>query len=221
MVMNHFRTEEWIDFVNQASTQEHVEAMEKHLAAGCKKCAEQLALWQKVRSLASAESAYQPPEQAVRSATAMFSTAAWASGPNETIKAIELLFDSFLQPAYSGARTAGTGIRRMLYRADSFQIDLQIEAKPGGGRIVVTGQVFDVGRPEIIGRGLQVTLSNREGILVHALTNEFGEFHVEIQNSGDLQLALRSHPERPIVIPLKDPLGDLPGGDHETSHVRT
>jgi hypothetical protein len=211
MAMNHFKTEEWIDFVNRASTQEHFEAMQKHLAAGCKKCAEQVALWQKVRNLATTESAYQPPEQAVRTAGTMFSTAAWARGLNEKGRIIELLFDSFLQPVYSGARTVGTGIRRMLYRADSFQIDLQIEAMPGGGRIAVTGQVLDVARPGIIGSGLQVTLSNRVGILVHALTNEFGEFHVEIQNSGDMELALRSDPEKPIVIPLKDPLGDLPG----------
>lgn len=74
---------------------------------------------------------------------------------------IELLFDSFLQPATCSqliqARTAGTGIRRMLYRADSVPDRSADEAKLGGGHIVVTGQVLDVGRPEIIGSGLQVT----------------------------------------------------------------
>lgn len=70
--MNHFKSEEWIDFVNRATTQEHVAAMQKHLAAGCKKCAEQVALWQKVRKLATAKSAYQPPDQAVRSVGVVF-----------------------------------------------------------------------------------------------------------------------------------------------------
>jgi hypothetical protein len=211
--MNHFRAEEWIDLVNRVTTEEQTVAMQKHLAAGCKECAEQVAVWQKVHNLAASESTYQPPEQAVRNVGALFSTAAWTGSPNKATRFVELLFDSFLQPAYSGARTAGTGIRQMLYRADSFQIDLQIEATPGGRLIVVTGQVLDVGRPEIIGSGLQVTLSNRSGSLVHATTNEFGEFHVEIQNSGDLELTLRGDPEKPIVISLKDPLGDLPGGD--------
>jgi len=77
----------------------------------------------------------------------------------------------------------------------------------------VTGQVLDVSRPEIIGSGLEVTLSNRRGSVVHASTNEFGEFHVEIQNSGDLELSLRSQSGEPIVISLKDTLTDLPGGE--------
>jgi hypothetical protein len=213
MAMEHFRTEDWIDLVNQVTTQEQTAAMQKHLAAGCKKCAEQVALWQKVHNFAASEPTYQPPEHAVRSAEALFSTTAWTASAHKTSSFVELLFDNLLQPAYAGARTAGTGIRQMLYRADSFQIDLQIEAMPGGRLIVVTGQVLDVSRPEIIGSGLQVTLSNRRGKLVHAMTNEFGEFHVEIQNSGDLELTLRSDPEKPIVISLKDPLGDLPEGD--------
>lgn len=211
--MEHFRTEDWIDLVNQVTTQEQTAAMQKHLASGCKKCAEQVALWQKVHNFTASEPAYQPPEGAVRSAGALFSTTTWAASSHKTSSFVELLFDNLMQPAYAGARAAGTGIRQMLYRADSFQIDLQIEAMPGGRFIVVTGQVLDVSRPEIIGSGLQVTLSNRRGKLVHAMTNEFGEFNVEIQNSGDLELTLRSDPERPIVISLKDPLGDLPGGD--------
>jgi hypothetical protein len=213
MEMNHFRAEEWIDLVNRVTTKEQTAAMQKHLAAGCQECAEQVSVWQKVHNFAASESTYQPPAQAVRSAGALFSTAAWTGSPNKATSFVELLFDSLMQPAYSGARTAGTGIRQMLYRADSFQIDLQIEARPGGRLIIVTGQVLDVSRPEIIGSGLQVTLSNRRGSLVHAMTNEFGEFHVETQNSGDLEITLRSNPDKPIVISLKDPLGDLPGGD--------
>ena len=208
--MKHFKTEEWVDFVNRVTTQEQADGMQKHLAAGCKQCAEQVALWQKVRKFAVAESEYQPSRHAVHGAQAVFGAAGRGGTRKAKSKLIELLFDSFLQPAYSGARSASTGIRQMLYRVDSLQIDLQIEAKPGGGHIVVTGQVLDVGRPEIIGSGLQVVLSNRHGNLVRAVTNEFGEFHVEIQNSGDLELAIRSDSEKPILIALKDPLGDAP-----------
>lgn len=212
MAMKHFKTEEWVDFVNRTNTQEQATAMQKHLA-GCRQCAEEVALWQKVRTFATAEPAYQPRKQEVRTAAAMFSTAGRAGGLKEKGTVIELLFDSLLQPALAGVRTAGTGIRQVLYRADSFQIDLQIEAKPGANRIAVTGQVLDVSRPEIIGSGLEVTLSNRRGSAVHASTNEFGEFHVEIQNSGDLELSLRGQSGEPIVISLKDTLTDLPGGE--------
>jgi hypothetical protein len=214
MAMKHFKAEEWVDFANRATSPEQMEAIQKHLVTGYEKRAKHVALRRKVRSLATAESVYVPPERAVPEAAAMFGPARWARSRNEKSPVIEVLFDSFLQPVFSGARAAYTGIRHMLYRAGPIQIDLQIEAaKPGHDRMVVTGQVLDVGRPEIFGSGLHVTLSNRSGNLVHRLTNEFGEFRVEIKNSDDLELALHGNPEKPIVIFLEDPRGDLPGVD--------
>jgi hypothetical protein len=214
MAMKHCRAEEGVDFVNRATSPEQMEAIQKHLVTGYEKRAKHVALRRKVRSFATAESADLPPEQAVQEAAAMFGPARWAGSRNEKSTVIEVLFDSFLQPVFSGARAAHTGIRHVLYRAAPFQIDLQIEAaKPGHDRMVVTGQVLDVDRPEIFGSGLHITLSNRCGNLVHELTNEFGEFRVEIKNSDDLELALHCDPEKPIVISLKDPREDLPGGD--------
>jgi hypothetical protein len=213
MAMKHFKAEERVDFVNRATSPEQMETIQKHLVIGCEKGAKHVALRRTVRSLATAESAYQPLEQAVREASAMFGPAKWAGSRNEKSRIIEVLFDSFLQPVCSGARAAYTGIRHVLYRADPFQIDLQIEAKPGRDRVVVTGQVLDMGRPEIFASGLYVTISNRWGNPVRELTNEFGEFHVEIKNADDLVLTLHCDSEKPIVITLKDPLEDLPGGD--------
>jgi len=209
--MKHFKVEAWVDSVNRATSPNQREAIQKHLVSGCEKRAKRVAQWRKVRSFATAESAYRPSEQAVREAAAMFGPDRWAGSRNEKSRIIEVLFDSLLQPVFPGARAANTGIRHVLYRAATFQIDLQIEAKPG--HMIVTGQVLDVGRPEIFGSGLHVTLFSWSGNLVHELTNEFGEFHVEIRNSDDLVLAFRCDSERPIVITLKDPLGDLPGVD--------
>lgn len=211
--MKHFSPEEWVDFVNQTASRERMQVMQKHLEAGCGRCARQATLWRKVRTLATVEAAYQPPEGIVRSASAQFGAARTASAGMAKAGIVGLLFDSFSQPALAGVRAAGTGTRQMLYRAESYQIDMQIEAKPSGGRILVTGQVLDVSCPEMIRQGLPVTLSNRRGSVVHVVTNEFGEFHAEIQNSGDLELSLRGHSGGPIVISLKDPLGDLSGSE--------
>jgi hypothetical protein len=211
MAMKHFKAEGWVDFVNRATSPNQMEEIQKHLVNGCEKRAKHVAQWRKVRSFATAEPADQPLEQPVREAAAMFGPERWAGSRNEKSRIIEVLFDSFFEPVFSGARAEYTGIRHVLYRAAPFQIDLQIEAKPGHDRLVVTGQVLDVRRPEIFGSGLHVTLFNWCGNLVHELTNEFGEFHFEIKNSSGLVLALRCDSEKPIVITLKDPLGDLPG----------
>ena len=210
--MKHFETQEWIDFVNRVVKGNQQEAMQKHLATGCKRCAKTVSLWQKVSKTAAAEASYQPPAGTVRLAKAAFATAGMAQPQKESRGVIEVLFDSFLQPAVAGARSVVIGTRQMLYRADPYQIDIQIEPKPGSNRLVITGQLLDLSHPGIIGRDIQVTLSNHRGNTVMAATNQFGEFSGEIENSGDLELTIPGEADKPIVISLRNALGNLHGG---------
>jgi hypothetical protein len=211
MKMKHFTTEEWIDYVNQMSSRTQLEAMKKHLNAGCKRCAEIVALWQKVHNTAALEAAYQPPAGDVRIAKAAFATARQAGHRKGKSSFVEVLFDSFLQPMVAGARSTGLGARQMLYRADPYQIDIQIEAKPEGNRLTVTGQLLDISSPGVVGREVKVTLSNHRGNAVHTVTNEFGEFRGEIENTGDLELSFPGQGEKSIMISLRNALGNLPG----------
>ena len=209
--MKHFSTEGWIDFVNHIVTSDQQQAMQGHLATGCKRCKETVSLWQKVSKTAAAEASYQPSTATVRLAKAAFVTSRLGQTKKESQGLIEVLFDSFLQPAVAGARSVVIGTRQMLYRADPYQIDIQIEPKPGTNRLVVTGQLLDLSNPGVIGRDIHVTLSNRRGNTVKAPTNQFGEFSGEIENSGDLELSVPGHGDQPIVISLRNALGKLPG----------
>ena len=105
-----------------------------------------------------------------------------------------------------------TGTRQMLYRADSYQIDLQIEPRPESNLLMVTGQMMDVSTPEIVSRGVRVKLSNFRENVIHTVTNEFGEFRCEMDNSGDLELFVLGRTGKPICISLRNALGDWPGG---------
>ena len=75
----------------------------------------------------------------------------------------------------------------MLYHADPFQIDVQIEAK-SGNRILVTGQLLESNNPAISCYDVRVTLSNMRGNTVHVVTNQFGEFSGDVENSGRIVL---------------------------------
>src|SRR5947208_12989737 len=101
----------------------------------------------------------------------------------------------------------------MLYRADPFQIDLQIEAKPGSNDLLVTGQLLDLSNPGIVGKDVNVTLSNLCGHVVHAVSNQHGEFTCEIKNSGDLRITFAGSRGEPILISLRDALGRLAPDD--------
>jgi len=205
--MKHFTTEEWVDLVNQVAAPSRRLAMEKHLEGGCKRCAKAVSRWERVRQAATAEGSYQPPQGAVQIAKAAFAGSEWARERKAAGGLIEVLFDSFLQPALEGVRSAGAGTRRMLYRADPFQVDLQIEAQIGGRCVVVTGQLLDLRHPEVVGRDVPFMLSNLRGRVVQATTNQFGEFREEIENSGDLELVFHGASDKPVMISLQDVLG--------------
>src|SRR5580692_11759766 len=207
--MKHYSTEEWVDFVNHTVTAGQQKVMQKHLATGCKRCKETVSLWQKVSKTAAAQASYQPSQDAVRLAKAAYVVSGLKK---ESHGLIEVLFDSFLQPAVAGARSVVIGTRQMLYRADPYHIDIQIEPKQGSNRLLITGQLLDLSNPGIIGRDIQVTLSNHRGHSVIASTNQFGEFSGEVENSGDLELSIPGHAEEPIVISLRNALGNLRGG---------
>jgi hypothetical protein len=98
----------------------------------------------------------------------------------------------------------------MLYRADPYQVDLQIEAKPGANKLVVTGQLLDLRNPDVPGRDVPVVISNLRGHVVQTVTNEFGEFREEIRASSDLELKLLGDDEKAVIISLRDALGRLP-----------
>jgi len=206
--MKHYTTEEWIDYVNHVAAGSKKLDMASHLAKGCKRCQETVSIWQKVRTAAESAGKYEVPEPAVRLAKAAFVGANLGRQAAKTAGLVEVLFDSFRQPALAGARTMGdTRTRQMLYRAEPYQIDVHVEAKAGANLIVVMGQLMDTRNPDALGRGVPVEISNLRGNVVNTVTNEFGEFREEIQASSDLELKISGDGEKAVIISLRDALG--------------
>jgi len=126
--------------------------------------------------------------------------------PHEGDTSVKLLFDSFCQPTSQGMRSGAMSQRQMLYRADPYQIDLQLEADREHNRLIVAGQLLDVTNPEMVCLSVQVMLSNLRGNVANTRTNQFGEFRVEVENSGDLELSFLGHSGTRIIILLRDVL---------------
>jgi len=85
--MLQFRAVEWINLGNHRARKDHAQTE---------------SLWQKVAKTAAAESQYQPPPQAVRAVKTAFAMSGLAARRQETVGLIQLLYDSFLQPALVG-----------------------------------------------------------------------------------------------------------------------
>jgi hypothetical protein len=186
-------------------------AMEEHDGT-CGQCyVETGALWQKLADAAEAEASYQPAPEIVRVVKATFATAGVAARRNGTDVPMQLLYDSASQPAMAGTRSSAMRIRQLLYRADPYQIDLQVEFQKEQNCFLVTGQLVDVSHPEMVGRDVQVILSDGREYIVKTVTNQFGEFRGEVKNSGDLEISFLGRGEKPIVILLRGPLDQMPG----------
>jgi hypothetical protein len=208
--MKHFSTQEWIDFANEAVAASRSQEMEKHLKEGCPRCNKTVSFWRKVRQTAKSATAFEPPEDAVRIAKAGFAADRLLGKRSTAPGFVEVLFDSFLQPLVQGARSSGLGIRQMLFRAEPYQVDVQIEAVPGANKLMIIGQLLDMRNPDAPSRAVPVSISNLRGQVVQTVTNEFGEFREEIRTSSDLELKILGEDEKAVIISLRDALGRLP-----------
>ncbi len=205
----HFQALELNDFVNRADPVDPRTAMRTQRGTRRKRFVATAALRQKVAHAAAAEASYQPAAEKVSFVKAAFATASFSVTRQEAGGVVQLVHDSFSQPVLAGIRSAPRPIRQLLYRAEPYQIDLQIELQPEGNRLAVTGQLLDVSRPEMVGRDVQVMLSDGREFIVNTVTNQFGEFRAEVENSGDLELSFLSPGRKPIVVLLRGALDQL------------
>jgi hypothetical protein len=196
--MKHLSDEGAVNFVNQVMSAKDQMETQKHLESGCKRCAEAVAIWQRVREASSVEAEFQPPAGIVRIAKAAFA----AAGLEKSQHGLKLLFDSSLQPALAGVRSVSTDTRQLLYGIGPYLLDLYISARPDGKAISVTGQLMNSKFPERILSAVPIVVGNGTGTAVLTTTNNFGEFQGEVEYGGDLELRLPGQDGREIVIRL-------------------
>lgn len=207
--MKHFTTAEWIDFANGTLPAGPRQELGKHLAGGCRSCEEAARLWRRVRQAAKAQKSYQPPSEVLRIAKAAFVFSPLALGRNKACTFPEKVFDTFLVPLCEGARSSpARGARQLLYRADPYQVDMQIERGEQEGTLIITGQLLDLRQPGFAGRHHRVVISNLRGAVAQTVTNQQGEFRQEIPDSGELEVVFPGLAERPLIISLRDALGE-------------
>jgi hypothetical protein len=213
--MKHFSDKEGVDFVNETIPAAKRKEMQQHLDSGCKRCAETLRTWEGVRQSAAVEASFQPPAGAVRIAKAAFAVA----GMEKRTRGLKVLFDSLLQPAVTGMRAGATdaGTRQVLYGVGPYLLDLYISPTSEGKTIGVTGQLLNSKHPELVLSAVPIVVSNRQGNVTLAMTNQFGEFRGEVENRGDLELRLPTPQGKDIVIPLGSLVNDFAGATQRTA----
>jgi hypothetical protein len=186
----HFSEEAWADFVRRQGQPEQRAHLQRHLDAGCERCAQTLGVWTEVVDLAGQEASYEPPDEVVTRMKARFALSRPEGLIERAARSASLIFDSFRQPALAGVRAAGASPQYLLYKAGRYLIRLQVERKAGSDRLAVVGQIVDEANPMGALQDLPVLLLSAKETLDRALTNTLGEFELTSDPSEDLRISI-------------------------------
>ncbi len=197
--MAHFSEQAWADFTRGFGAPEKAQGIQAHIAAGCMNCETARRFWDRVQSLALAESAYAPPENLVRMAKLEFT---FRQERAEEWTLADVLFDSFSQPLVAGVRSSAAIARQVVYEAEGLTVDLRFERMVPSGKVSAVGQILDSRSPRERVTGAPVVVWTENGQLVATTTaNSYGEFQLEFEARDDLRLTARVGGRR-VRMPL-------------------
>ncbi len=185
--MKHFTIWQWVDFARGVAGEADRHAMEAHLSSGCSRCKRLVTMLRQVTAIARAETDAEPPKAAIRYAKALFSLhRSEKSGIARLIG--QLIHDSGLAPLPAGLRAQARSTRHLLYEADTYYLDVQVEHNPGVERLNFLGQLYDRSVPPTSTANLPIWLMHRNRLVASTFSNRFGEFQLECPAARTLQL---------------------------------
>jgi hypothetical protein len=210
--MKHFSIWQWADYVRGLGEGGIRPAMDAHLLSGCSRCGPIVDVLRGVAVTAQEERNFEPSEQVVRNAQAIYALHTRQSEGWPRLVA-RLIHDSFRAPLPSGLRTRNRVARHALFEAGTYCLDLQLEHQPASGLVTLIGQLADRTRPEASSAGTPVWLKARRRLVGTTLCNQFGEFqfqyaiehshlrlHLPLSTAGKrLEIPLNSLSPAPVI----------------------
>src|SRR5262249_53618459 len=141
----------------------------------CSACGCQLDEWRKVHSLLGRTHLTSAPSNLMRLADSLFepSPSTVRSGIRQIVAS--LVFDSFTQAAFAGARGAAED-RQVVLRAEQFDIHVKISGDPGQRYMI--GQIFAREDNRFVNNAQLQLLKNGERVGL-TMVDEFGGFQFE------------------------------------------
>src|SRR5712691_271169 len=171
--------------------------LERHVDA-CPSCRAKVNAWKAFSAMAQREAHVSPPAAAVARVLDLAKARRPVSGLTR-IKAA-LRYDGAWTPVPVGVR--GPSLPdQVVYEAEGVAVDLRVSHDPAR-KVVIVGQLAHAGAPDRRLADLPVLLLDGDDVKVRALSNEWGEFHLEHPRRSRLRLEVGLPGGRVIRIPL-------------------
>jgi hypothetical protein len=185
----HISTEKAIELADGRLEPAQVEFWEKHFST-CGTCLKDAAEWRKLQTDLQRSHLQDAPSNAVERAFNIFAS---APGPDNTeipgLRRVlaSIVFDSFQQPAFAGARGAATAARQLVLRAEDFDIHLKIWGDEHHRQML--GQMLTRSGNEFPDTAHFHLLRNGERLESTSM-DDIGEFYFRNIPEGDLSLQI-------------------------------
>jgi hypothetical protein len=200
--MNHYGICQWVDFVRGLTPDAEAIGMRRHLAEGCSNCGDLARFCDDLNQICSGM-ARPIPAWLTRKVK---SFVAPVTPPRRRLVLIpvELIYDSFLEPAPAGLRATWQLGWQGLYRAGNCSLDLRVEPELSTSRAAVIGQISNYVLPAESMQDVPVVLRSGKLIVAETRSNRFGEFQMEYRQDRKLQLCVYLEDgTQCIQVPLK------------------
>jgi len=172
-------------------------AVRAHFAS-CARCRESVRLWKSFAGLTPRLREAEPPEDAVGKAKALALVPPPVTALTEMKKALR--YESlWVPPAAAGAR--GDAPDQAIYQAEEFAVDLRVTRERS--HVTILGQITNVRRPARRLAHVRVALVSGDRVVVRALSNDRGEFHVEHREDDRMWIEVVPEEGRLIRIPVR------------------
>ena len=112
--------------------------------------------------------------------------------PRQVMRGAPLIFDSSRQFASAGMRSLEPRCRQLRYETDTLVADLSLEKEGDSERITLTGQVLDTSKKKPQLGSVPIVIQGLAGLIGVVKTNEWGEFHSEIEPEPGITLEIRA-----------------------------
>ncbi len=198
--MKHPKFETLLDFLENRLPKAKADQVAAHLALPCAVCQGEIEGMRDILQLLRNEHLSEPSAVAVQRAIRLFRRFHERPSSDERPRLIaRLLFDNLLTPSSVAVRGIGNE-RQLLYRAEEFDVDLQVADEGGQGSLHLLGQVMPLADDVSQVHGGLVRLTQGDDVAASATADELGTFAFQAIAPGDYELWL-DLPRARIWIP--------------------
>ena len=194
----HLNSEATLDLLEGRTETARRAALNAHLEQ-CLECGKQFDEWRRMYSLLGRIHLSNAPREVLRNAEAIFEPRRATAKTSIRLIVAALVFDSFAQPAFAGARGTGEA-RQVVLRADNFDVHVKIFGDPSQRQLI--GQIFARSQASFPETARLHLLQNGERVGATIL-DQFGGFQFDDVPQGSLSLQI-DLPHLTVVGALND-----------------